>query len=131
MTALPITTYPATREGVSAALAALGDCTDRVADTLADAGHLGAPGESRDCPIAVYLHDVLTPRWPVSIGNATAAVYAGGARLDVPLPGPVRRFVAAFDLDGYPFLRPDDYTDPEATPDPLTRATLAPAGGVW
>ena len=91
MTALPITTYPATREGVSAALAALGDNGDRVAGTLDAAGHLGEPGECRGCPVAVYLDAVLTPRWPVSIGDGTATVYVNGARLDVALPGTGRR----------------------------------------
>ena len=136
MTAPTITTnptsYPATREGVSAALAALGDSTDRVADTLAAHGYLGEPAEARECPIAVYLHDVLTPAWPVSVGDGTATVYCNGVRLDVPLPDPVRRFVGAFDLGAYRFLYPAGYTDPEAPADrpidPLARATATPAG---
>ena len=119
-------TYPATREGVTAALTALGDSPDRVADTLAATGRLGEPGESRECPVAVYLHDVLSPTWPVSIAGATVTVWTNGHRVDVVLPGPVRRFVAAFDLGAYRFLYPVGYVDPEAAGrpvDPLARAT--------
>jgi hypothetical protein len=135
MTAPPLTTntrtYPATREGVAEALDALGHSPDLVAARLFHAGYLGAPGESTDCPVAVYLHAVITPRWPVSTGHGTATVYVNGARLDVPLPGPVRAFIGAFDLGAYPFLHPDGYVDPEAPADPLTRSVPAPAGGVW
>ena len=117
MTAPPTTTdvgtFPATRDGVSAALAALGHVPDLIAARLAHAGHLGEPGECRDCPIAVYLHAVLTPMWPVSIGAATATVFTNGSRLDVPLPDPVRDFITCFDLGDFTFLHPDGYTDPE------------------
>jgi hypothetical protein len=106
-------TYPATRAGVAAALGALGHDPDRVAATLANLGYLGEPGEARECPIAVYLHAVISPTWPVSVGEATAAVYRNTERLDVYLPDPVRAFIAAFDLGAYWLLLPAGYTDPE------------------
>jgi hypothetical protein len=119
--------FPTSRAGVAAALAALGGTADRVADTLATCGRLGEPGESRVCPVAVYLHNVLHPAWPVSIAEATATVYRRpGSRIDVPLPDPVRVFVAAFDLGGYRFLYPAGYTDPDTAGrpvDPMARAT--------
>jgi hypothetical protein len=124
-------TYPATRAGVADALESLGTAPDLIAARLFRAGYLGEPGECRDCPVAVYLHDVLDPHWPVSIGEATATVYVNGARLDVPLPGPVRRFIGAFDLGDYRFLHPPGYVDPDAPPDPLARSTAAPVGGGW
>src|SRR4051812_45418450 len=102
MTAPPLTTntrtYPATREGVTAALTALGDTADRVANTLAGAGYLGSPGESQECPVAVYLRDVVTPTWRVSIGAASAYVFPHGKVVAAPLPFAVRVFVDAFDL---------------------------------
>jgi hypothetical protein len=129
--------YPAAQAGIAAALAALGNSADRVAETLRRKGFHGEPGESRGCPIAVYLRAVLYPTCPVSVGEARATVRCASARLDAYLPDPVRQFVARFDLGGYRFLYPADYVDPDtpdarnAPTDPLARSIPTPAGGVW
>jgi len=104
--------YPPTGEGATAALMLLGTTAEQVAHTLACRDCLGEPGESCNCPIAVYLHRMLRPTCEVAVGETTVIVFApDGAIHEVDLPGPVRRFVAAFDLGAYPFLRPD--FDPE------------------
>jgi hypothetical protein len=113
--------YPATWQGIRAALHALGNNQAGVAAALDAAGYRGEPGESTHCPVAAYLLGTLDagplqPDSPIAVGDTTVTVFrADNTRFEVDLPEPVRRFVDAFDAGHYPALRPDDYTDPEQT----------------
>jgi hypothetical protein len=117
-------TVPATAEGVRAALAALGDSPDRVRANLDHAGHRGEPGESTRCPVAAYLLAILAAGRlravnPVAVGDTTVTVFLADATShEVDLPGPVRGFVAGFDLGEYAYLHPADYVDPETDAGP-------------
>lgn len=104
-----MTAYPFTTEGLSGALAALGDEPAKVADTLLEGGHRGRPGCDASCPIAEYLGSF----WPAATcsvtedppGGMVAEVwYSPSHTVTVPLPGAAREFVAAFDAGGYPDL---------------------------
>lgn len=97
--------YPATDEGLRAALAALGDTPDAVASTLDRLGIRGRPGQCRTCPVALYLLDV-TGADPFVIGDLAALRTPEGALLArCSIPEPVRTFIQRFDLCGaYPGL---------------------------
>ena len=141
MTAPPargdVGTFPATRDGIRAALDALGHTPTQVAASLDRAGYVGEPGECTRCPVAVYLLGTLDPATlqpagllidPVAVGDTTVTVLRADAiRHEVDLPESVSRFIAAFDLGGYAFLLPAGYIDPEApTEDPDTAPDTGP-----
>ena len=108
-------TCPATRTGVSAALATLGDTPDRVAKILADGGHLGEPGEDTYCPVAAYLHTAIPSitEYAIAVTGTTVIAHRSAGRVEADLPDPVRRFVAAFDLGAFRFLRTAGDIDPD------------------
>ena len=59
MTAPTTTIYPATSEGLTAALSALGSTADEVAEILTVVGHTGQRDDEATCPIAWYLRAVI------------------------------------------------------------------------
>lgn len=112
---MPEEVYPLTREGVAAALAALGSTPDEVAETLHAGGHLGIPVECRDCPVARYLQAVF-PGVEVRVYDVFVAVFpAEGDRFEVFLPPPVADLVELFDAGRVPQLREHPFAESGAT----------------
>lgn len=106
-----MTAFDFTEGGLAAALRALGDTPNAVADKLLAGGHYGRPDDDCNCPVAEYLESVypglftsVTDQPPDGL---VAEVHEGG--LDyrgvlVSLPKPVAEFVRAFDAGEYPEL---------------------------
>lgn len=95
--------YPLTADGLTAALDALGDSANRVADTLHRMGHRGNPGCDTSCPVANYLAE-FWPRAMVSVIQdhglgLVAEIWDGSADpvVSVPVPSPVADFIERFD----------------------------------
>jgi hypothetical protein len=111
MTTPPAPTYPPTTDGLTAALAALGDSATQVAQRLTIAGHRGYRGECDRCPVATYLHATITGATQVHVGPDRAAVWShstGAAPVTAVLPVPVVVFVTAFDRGYWPHLTIQD-----------------------
>ena len=92
-------------------LQALGSEPGEVASTLAAAGVLGQPADARQCALAVYLSAVMHGDTHVSgvrVFHDRLVVSSPGRlrqhRVVVPVPPPVRAFVAGFDAQRYPDL---------------------------
>jgi hypothetical protein len=90
-------------------LASLGNDATEVARQLDAAGVRGAPGDSSDCPIAVYLSVVAGDPVAGSL-NVTGKCLiisfsrAWRAPMMLALPWAVRSFMAGFDAGAYPQL---------------------------
>jgi hypothetical protein len=87
-----MTTYSRDASGLHAALAALGDTANTIANTLLDRGHTGARGDGCDCPIAAYLRAVFGD---VHVEVLDEEIYVGG--VVIATPDPVRAFIQCFD----------------------------------
>jgi hypothetical protein len=108
----------------SGLLAELGDSPDAVAETLRATGVQGVPRDNRSCAVALYLSALVgsEPRIrSVTVGHCSLTINLvaladsrPAGRLQVQLPKPVRRFVAAFDARQYPMVtrEPLDETEP-------------------
>lgn len=111
-------TYPATTQGLRAALEALGADADAVAQTLADGRHRGLRDNCAACPTAVYLLAVIDGVARVNVSRRFAAICIDPG-LDptiepsarVSLPQPVRDFIDRFDDYSYPQLNIEDSDD--------------------
>jgi hypothetical protein len=87
---------------------------DDVAESLASVGVNGVPRNNRSCAIALYLSALMgsDPRVrSIKVGHCSLFIEMASAsgtrpagRLQVQLPKPVRRFVAAFDAQSYPAI---------------------------
>jgi len=106
-------------------LAELGDSPDKVAETLRVTGVRGVPRDNRSCAVALYLSALVgsEPRIrSVAVGhcsltiNLVAPDSRPAGRLQVQLPKPVRRFVAAFDARQYPMVVRRELEETEPTP---------------
>lgn len=107
----------------SGLLAELGESPDEVAETLRATGVRGVPRDNRSCAVALYL-SVLVGSEPrirsVTVGHCSLTINLvalpdsrPAGRLQVQLPKPVRRFVAAFDARQYPMvIRESSETEP-------------------
>jgi hypothetical protein len=97
--------YPPTVNGLSAALAALGETVDQVADNLADAGHLGERGDTATCPVARYLRAVIPAADDLHVGSVDVSLWPPTGHslsyIDVLLPPPVVAFLERFDVGQY------------------------------
>jgi hypothetical protein len=103
-------TYPATNNGLAAALAALGATETEVAETLSRGGCRGRRGSSCACPVAIYLHAVILDAESVLVEATETFVHLDdGTKLDAATPEPVYAFMAAFD-------KGTRYQDLSATP---------------
>ncbi len=100
------------KKKTSGLLAELGDSPDEVAETLRATGVRGVPRDNRSCAVALYL-SALVGSEPsirsVAVGHCSLTINLvaprdsrPAGRLQVQLPKPVRRFVAAFDARQYP-----------------------------
>jgi hypothetical protein len=97
----------------SGLLAEMGNSADEVAETLQATGVQGVPRDNRSCAVALYL-SALVGTEPsirsIAVGhcsltiNLVALDARPAGRLQVQLPKPVRRFVAAFDARQYPMV---------------------------
>ncbi|GAB3862889.1 hypothetical protein ACFPIJ_55205 [Dactylosporangium cerinum] len=100
--------YPATSDGVLAALTALGDTADAVATALLALGYTGRPASPAYCPIAWYLIDAVPEldTEHVEVGCDDAGLWNAprGHAIDVDLPDQVVAFITAFDGGAYPEL---------------------------
>lgn len=100
--------YPATSDGVLAALAALGDTVETIAAALLANGCTGRTASAAHCPIAYYLRDAVPDldAQDIQIGTDDAGLWnePHGYAIDVDLPWPVAAFVTAFDCGAYPEL---------------------------
>jgi hypothetical protein len=105
--------YTADLAGLEQALDALGDTADQVAAKLAAMGCNGTPGMAEACPIGHYLEQVMPCGYenPDDCGVAVECDEdvirvrvedAGWLRINTP--GPVARFIVAFDRNDYPGL---------------------------
>lgn len=120
-------------------LAALGDTPTRVAATLASAGVKGTPANSRECAVAVYLDAVVAADSRVrgvKVCKSEVLVERTGwwrRSVVVPLPTPVRQFIAAFDARTFPELLRPEPTPPSGGPAGGTGSTptssVGPAPG--
>jgi hypothetical protein len=125
MTAQPTTTYPATADGLAAALAALGTTAEQVAETLAAAGLNGQRHDEVSCPIAWYLRDAIPTAEDAYAGiskpRGDGPLYAGirlvDARkwVDIEMPAGPAAFVEAFDGGNFDELALD-WDDSNARP---------------
>lgn len=95
----------------SALLRDLGDEAMAVASSLEEAGVRGQPADARQCAMAMYLRAVMQgdPRvCTVRVFHDRVVVGTPGRvhqrRVVVPLPAPIRAFVAGFDAQRYPSL---------------------------
>jgi hypothetical protein len=110
----------AIRRQTSALLSGLGGDVDTVVEHLGRAGVRGSPTNAEHCAVAMYLQAVMTgdPRvGSVSVGNTSVMVsppQVWRRSVAVSLPGPVRRFVEAFDERHYPQLELSDSAVPTA-----------------
>lgn len=100
------------RYAVGALLAELGTTAVEVAESLQAAGVTGSRGDPRDCAVARYLGAVVGGERDVagvSVGRSVLWLSRRGLRpaVRVPLPVPVRHFVAAFDAGAHPELDRD------------------------
>jgi hypothetical protein len=110
-------TYPATPDGLTAALNALGDTAAEVADTLARAGFSGRRGDEVSCPIARYLRTAIHGAIDAYVGVADpqhdnrqrAGIWLldGTGWFDVPMPPGSAAFIDAFDEGAYVELATD------------------------
>jgi hypothetical protein len=99
---MTVSTYPATVEGITAALEALGDTPDLVASNLLKGGFRGEVGECSRCPVALYLQAQF-PGWLVYVGTdhlLATEVADADSLVSVDLPGAVVEFVDSFDRHG-------------------------------
>src|SRR6185369_4328853 len=106
--------YPATRDGLTAALAALGTTPAAVADTLTASGdYLGRRESAWRCPLALYLVDVLglSVDDVAVFGDAVEITVTDGT-VSVDLPDAACAFVTDYDSGAYPDLADEpDLTD--------------------
>jgi hypothetical protein len=124
MTAPTTSTYPATWEGLNAALTALGITAEQVAETLNAAGHSGQREDEATCPIAWYLRAVIPTAEDVYAGVRRHQQLYAGMRLvdvtgwvDIEMPAGPAAFVDAFD-DGRFNALAVDHDDLDARPYP-------------
>jgi hypothetical protein len=111
-------TYEPTAADLAAALAALGETPNTVADTLTRLGHRGRPQCDTDCPIANYLTHLFGAHGACSVLYAKLGpqelvaeiAIRGFDPVTVALPPAVAEFVRRFDRQG-------DYTGLNATAD--------------
>lgn len=95
-------------------LASLGTSASAVAAALTEAGVRGLPSNARECAVAVYLGAVISADSrvrSVKVCKSEIQIERTGCwrrSVIVPLPDPVRQFVAAFDARSYPVLLRDD-----------------------
>lgn len=87
-----MTTYSRDAAGVYAALRALGDTANDVADTLLAGGYTGARGDGCTCPVATYLRAIYRD---VYVEVLDEEIYVGD--VVIATPEPVRAFVQLFD----------------------------------
>jgi hypothetical protein len=109
----------------SGLLAELGNSPDEVAETLRVTGVQGVPRDNRSCAVALYL-SALVGSEPsirsVAVGhcsltiNLVALDSRPAGRLQVQMPKPVRRFVAAFDARQYPMVTRELSEETEPSP---------------
>lgn len=90
------------RSELTAALKALGDTPDAVADTLRALGITGVRRSHRTCPVARYLSEVFGP--DVSVGRDMSHVRVNGVIAETTTPQPVTQFISLFDNGRYPDL---------------------------
>ncbi len=101
-------------------LSDLGGDVETIVEHLDTAGVRGTPTNAEHCVVAVYLRAVMTadPRVrTVSVGNTSVMVSPpqGWRRsVAVSLPGPVRRFIEAFDERRFPQLERSEGSVPHA-----------------
>jgi hypothetical protein len=120
MTAPSTTTYPATSEGLTAALSALGATAEQVAATLTTAGLTGQREDEATCPIAWYLRTVIPAADDVYAGVRRHDHLYAGIRLidatgwvDIEMPTGPAAFINAFDDGNFNDLAVDR-DDPNA-----------------
>ncbi len=87
----------------------IGDSPDAVAGRLNEEGVRGLPGEVSECALARYLQAVVGTEMSVRrvvVKEWSVRVFRTGSRLPsvTLLPGPVARFIRAFDAGCYPEL---------------------------
>jgi len=110
-------TYPATPDGLTAALKALGSTAAKVADTLARTGYSGQRGDEASCPIARYLRAAIPDATDAYVGvvnpqhddsqRAGICLFDGTGWVDVALPSSAVAFIDAFDDGAYDELARD------------------------
>jgi hypothetical protein len=111
------TTRPLTTDELTAALNALGDTPDHVADTLFRNGHRGHRGCDTSCPVAQYLTAVFPTAVDISVDTVEAIMFPPNSddSINVTIPEPVREFIYRFDssTSGVDPWRPElDWTVP-------------------
>jgi hypothetical protein len=101
--------YPFAEEGLTAALAALGDTADAVAGTLTAGGWRGLRDECTACPVAVYLKSLygdvhvevsqvqVSIEQDMWIDQGYEMGYTAHLTVVVETPDPVADFVSDFD----------------------------------
>lgn len=118
---MTVQTYPATPDGLTAALTALGANAIEVAETLRRNGYVGIPSDESSCPVARYLHDAIPQADEVYAGVARpgeqvqhAAIRLANATgwVDIQMPKGPAAFVIAFD-HGYFNGMSRDWDDPD------------------
>lgn len=96
-------------ERVAAALAALGDSSDAVAETLEREGCEGIRNKEDACPVYLYL----SKQFPMTAVDTEAAWFqpAEEDEQPVPLPEPVALFIGRFDKGAFDSLATGDDLD--------------------
>ena len=100
--------YPFTEEGVTAALDALGDMSEQVAESLKQRGIHGTRGQCATCPLANYLRslfpdaEVYVDRESIRLRRDVQCIEDGRVDLDeeaveVETPDPCADFIGDYD----------------------------------
>lgn len=110
--------YPFTDEGVTAALATLGETPNQVAANLQALGFRGTRADSDDCPLVHYLAAVFPQVHTILVGGLDAHFYSGFGvdtlELSVPHTAGTKAFLDRFDSAGaYPELEYGDLIEEE------------------
>lgn len=114
---------------ISEALVTLGSTCEEVHQKLLELGCKGEVGSRMHCPVAYFLSKRFTPndlRTPLRVDESTVSEIHGDFYL--PLPQPVKEFVAQFDNGGFPELladKPFEVIIPCPTTNPSSSAPSA------
>jgi len=128
--------YLPTPDGLAAALAALGNTAEQVAETLARAGFSGHRGDEASCPIAWYLRSTIPSVTDAYAGlvnppcddrqRAGICLPDGAGWVDIAMPQGPAAFVIAFDDGSYDELaRERDESTPTTASDTSRTGVLA------
>lgn len=110
-------TYPATADGLRAALDALGTTAEAVAATLEAGGWRGKRDDCETCPTAKYLQAVIQGFTQIYVDRSEVSLWLQANDTDdepdvqVETPPAVNGFIGGFDDGEFPELHADDRVD--------------------